>query len=84
MAFTETKAIDQITVTENGVILCREVSRVLRDGVEIAHTYHRTTLEPGQDLAGQPDNVTAIAQAAWTPEVVAAYQAKIAEQQAAA
>jgi hypothetical protein len=55
--------------------LYREATRVLRDGEQIAQTYHRTSLTPGQDLTGQPINVVAICNAAWTPEVVAAYQA---------
>ena len=83
MALTETKVIDQITVTENGTVLYREATRVLRDGEQIAQTYHRTSLTPGQDLTGQPANVAAIATTAWTTEVVAAYQAAMAAQQGA-
>jgi DNA-binding transcriptional LysR family regulator len=79
MALTETKTIDQITVTENGIVLYREATRILKDGDQIAQTYHRTSLTPGQDLTGQPANVQAIATAAWTPEVVAAYAAAQAE-----
>jgi DNA-binding transcriptional LysR family regulator len=75
MSLTETKAIDQITITENGTVLYREVSRIMRDAEILAQTYHRSSLTPGQDLNGVPANVVAIAQAAWTPEVVAAYQA---------
>ena len=74
MAFTETKVIDQITVTENGIVLYREATRILKDGEQIAQTYHRTSLTPGQDLTGQPANVVAICNAAWTPEVVSKYQ----------
>ena len=79
MSLTETKVIDQITVTENGTVLYREATRILKDGEQIAQTYHRTSLTPGQDLTGQPTNVAAIATTAWTPEVVAAY---IASQEA--
>ena len=75
MALSETTVVDQITVTENGTVLYREATRVLRDGEQIAQTYHRTSLTPDQDLTGQPSNVVAIANAAWTPEVIAAYQA---------
>jgi len=89
MALSETKVIDQITVTENGIVMYREATRILKDGEQIAKTYHRTSLTPGQDLTGQPANVQAIAQAAWTPEVMAAYQqaqaeaaARLAEQSA--
>ena len=79
--FTETKVIDQITVTENGTVLYREATRILKDGEQIAQTYHRTSLTPGQDLTGQPAQVVAIATAAWTDAVIAAYQTKMAEQQ---
>jgi hypothetical protein len=68
--------IDQITVCENGIVLYREATRILKDGDQIAQTYHRTSLTPGQDLTGQPANVVAICNTAWTPEVVAAYQAQ--------
>ena len=78
--FTETKVIDNITVTENGIVLYREATRILKDGEQIAQTYHRTSLTPGQDLTGQPDNVKAIAQVAWTEAVIAAYQEQISQQ----
>jgi DNA-binding transcriptional LysR family regulator len=74
--FTETKVIDQITVTENGIVLYREATRILKDGDQIAQTYHRTSLTPGQDLTGQPAQVTAICNVTWTDAVIAAYQAQ--------
>ena len=80
MSFTENKVVDQITVTENGIVLYREATRILKDGEQIAQTFHRSSLTPGQDLTGQPANVVAICNAAWTDEVVAAYQAQIAQQ----
>ena len=75
MALSETKVIDQITVVENGTIQYREATRIIKDGEQIAQTYHRSSLAPASDLTGVPANVVAIANAAWTPEVVAAYQA---------
>ena len=79
MAITKETTVDQITVTENGIILYREATRILEDGVEISKKYHRTSLTPGQDLTGQPANVVAICNVAWTPEVIAAYEAQQAE-----
>ena len=76
MSLTETKVIDQITVTENGTVLYREATRILKDGEQIAQTFHRTSLTPGQDLTDQPAQVVAICNVAWTTEVVAAYQAE--------
>lgn len=74
MSLTETKVIDQITVTENGTVLYREATRILKDSEQIAQTFHRTSLVPGQDITGQPEQVVAIATVAWTPEVITAYQ----------
>ena len=79
MAITKETKVDQITVTENGVVLYREATRVVEDGNEIAKTYHRTSLTPGQDLTGHPAQVVAICNTAWTPEVIAAYQQAQAE-----
>ena len=81
MSLSEVKVIDSITVTENGTVLYREATRILKDGEQIAQTFHRTSLTPGQDLTGQPANVVAICNAAWTTEVIAAYQAQMAAQQ---
>ena len=75
MALTKQTVVDQITVTENGIILYREATRIMEDGQQLSQTYHRTSLTPAQDLTGQPANVVAICNAAWTPEVIAAYQA---------
>jgi hypothetical protein len=75
--FTETKVIDQITVTENGGVLYREATRILKDGQQIAQTYHRNSLSPGQDLTGQPANGVAICNTVWTEEVIAAYRASL-------
>lgn len=74
MSITETKIIDQITVTENGIVLYREATRIMRGEEQVAQTFHRTSLTPGQDLTNQPEKVVAIAQTAWTPEVITAYQ----------
>ena len=74
MSLSKSTVIDQITVTENGIVLFRETTRILENGVELTKTYHRSSLTPGQSLAGVPANVQAICNAAWTPEVVAAYQ----------
>ena len=75
MSLTKTIVIDQITVTENGVVLYREATRIMEDGNQISQTYHRSSLTPAQDLTGVPANVVAICNAAWTAEVIAAYQA---------
>jgi len=83
MALTKETVVDQITVTENGIVLYREATRIMEDGVQLSQTYHRSSLTPAQDLTGVPANVVAICNAAWTPEVIAAYQAAQAAAEAA-
>jgi hypothetical protein len=76
MALTKETVVDQITVTEFGIVLVRETTTIKEDGVELSKKYHRTSLTPGQDITAQPTNVQAICNAAWTPEVIAAYEAQ--------
>ena len=83
MAITKETAIDQITVTENGIILYREATRIMEDGTELTKTYHRNSLTPAQDLTGVPEKVVAICNTVWTADVVAAYQAAQAARVAA-
>jgi hypothetical protein len=77
---TKETVVDQITLTENGIVLYREATRIIEDGKVLTQTYHRTSLTPGQDLEGVPENVAAICNTAWTYAVVTAYR----EAQAAA
>jgi hypothetical protein len=76
MSLTKQTVVDQITITENGIILYREATRIIEDGKELTKTYHRSSLTPGQDLTGVPANVVAICETVWTEEVIAAYQAQ--------
>jgi hypothetical protein len=75
MSLTKTTTVDQITVTENGIVLYREATRIMEDGNELSKTYHRSSLTPAQDLTGVPANVVAICNVVWTLEVVNAYKA---------
>jgi hypothetical protein len=83
MSLTKETVVDQITVTENGIVLYREATRIMEDGNQLSQTYHRSSLTPAQDLTGVPANVVAICNVAWTAEVIAAYQAALAAAEAA-
>ena len=83
MSLTKEIAVDEITVNENGIILYRNATRIMEDGVALTKTYHRSSLTPGQDLTGVPANVAAICNVAWTAEVIAAYKAQVAAKQPA-
>jgi hypothetical protein len=77
MSLTETKVIDRIEVVGLGNLQVREATTIFRDGQEVTKTYHRWSFAPGDDVSAMPANVQAVAQAAWTPEVIAAYQAQM-------
>ena len=79
MALTKETVVDQITVTENGIVLVREATRIMEDGNEISKQYHRTSFAPSDDVSAQPQNVQDICNVAWTTEIVSAYQAQLAE-----
>ena len=82
MALSKTVLVDKIEVLEMGQIQVRTATIVAEDGVELSRTFHRHVLEPGDDTTGQADRVAAVAAAAWTPDVVATWDAIRAERQA--
>jgi len=76
MALTKETTVDQITVTEIGIVLYREATRIMEDGEQLSQTYHRTSLAPEADLTGVPANVVTICNVVWTPEIIANYKAQ--------
>jgi hypothetical protein len=78
MALIEKTIIDKIELVENNSIQVRTATIIERDGTEIAKTYHRHVVSPGDDVSNEDPKVQAIANAVWTEEVIAAYQALIA------
>lgn len=76
MSLTKNVKIDQITISENGIILYRELTQVLENDKELTRTYHRSSLTPGQDLTTAPSEVVSVCNLIWTSEVIAAYQAQ--------
>ena len=80
MALTKEIVVDKIEVLEMGQVQVRTATRVLEDGVQLSSSFHRHVLAPGDDLSEQDAKVSAIATATWTPAVVSAYEAMIAEQ----
>lgn len=59
------------------VIQIRTTTVIEEDGVELARNYHRHVVAPGDDVTGEVAEVQAIANALWTDEVIAAYQASV-------
>ena len=77
MALTEKVEIDRIEVVGSGVVQVRQATTVYKDGEFYARTFHRWSFAPESDILAMPANVQAIAQAAWTPEVISAYKAQL-------
>jgi hypothetical protein len=65
MAITKEIEVDQITVTKNGTILVREVTRIMEDGIELTTQYHRSSFEKDADVSAQPQHVQDICATAW-------------------
>jgi hypothetical protein len=62
------------------VVQCRRADIIEKDGVEVGRTYHRELCCPGEDVSECCAELQAVAGVLWTPEVVAAYEAHVAEQ----
>jgi hypothetical protein len=78
MALIEKTIIDKVELTEVNTIQVRTATIIERDGTEISRTFHRHVVSPGDDVTNEDPKVQAIANAIWTEEVIAAYQALVA------
>jgi hypothetical protein len=77
MALIEKQIVDLVELVQTNHIQVRTANIIEKDGIEIARTFHRHVLAPGDDVSGQDPKVQAIANAIWTEEVIAAYQASL-------
>jgi hypothetical protein len=82
MALNKTTVTDKIETLENGTIQVRTATRIDEDGTQLSQSFHRHVLAPADDLTNEDVKVVAIANAIWTPEVISAYEAMMAEQEA--
>ena len=80
---TKIVTIDQIEIVTNGNIQVRETTTITENGKEPIKSYVRWTLYPGQDVSTQDPKVRSLALATWTPEIIAAYNATMAQNQKA-
>ena len=64
-------------VLPNHTIQVRMSDQIVDGEVVKASTFRRYCLAPGSDLTGQPEQVVAIANAIWTRQVIAAYNATL-------
>ena len=77
MALIERKSVDLVEVLEKNILQVRTANIIERDGIEVTRTFHRHVLSPGDSIVNEDPKVQAIANAIWTEEVIAAYQASL-------
>ncbi len=64
---------------ENGKVTIRRITRIFDEGKEVSKKYHRSWIMPGDDPSDNDVMSRAVAEKLHTPEVIAAYQTKMAE-----
>ena len=77
MALTERQEYKIEIIPPFRVIHVRRADIIERDGVEVARSYHRSSFVPGTDVTAETAIVEQVANAIWTPAVVAAYTAEM-------
>ena len=81
MALEKQVTVDKVEIVgEYHNVQVRTATIVLDDGVELSRSFNRHVIAPGDDYSQEEQFVQDICAAAHTPEVVAAYQAHLAEQ----
>ena len=94
MALAESLEYDKIEVVGTyKAVQVRKATVIKKDGTELTRSFERYVLQPGDidasdnlvetDLSGQPAEVSAICNAAWTTDVKAAWKAKLIADKAA-
>ena len=78
MAITKRTELKE-EILPDQTIQIRTTTVVEEDGVELARSHHRSVVHPGEDVTGEAQEVQDIAAALWTADVIAAYNASIAE-----
>ena len=88
MALAESIEYDKIEVVgQYKAVQVRKATVIKKDGVELTRSFHRYVLHAGTldasdnlvdtNLSGEPAEVSAICNAAWTTDVKAAWKAKL-------
>ena len=79
MALTKSITIGEMNVGELGAISVRTDTVISEDSKELNRSFHRHVVSPGDDVSGGDARVKSVADALWTPEVIAAYKAATEE-----
>jgi hypothetical protein len=71
--------VDLIEVIESGTVQVRTKTVIKEDGVEISSKFHRHVVVPGADYSSEDAKVKSICKATHTKDVIAAYEASVAQ-----
>lgn len=55
-------------ITEDGQIQVRQITRIMEDDIELAKTYHRHVINPGDNVDKEDERTKKIAQVIHTKE----------------
>ena len=77
MALSKRVVMDNLTITEYGQLQIRNATVIEDAGVEISRTFDRHVILPGEDVSNEIQLVKDIAGIVHTPEIIAAYEAKL-------
>lgn len=80
-SYSEVKEFDRVEIVQDHCQI-RQVTKTLKDGIEIASTFHRWAIEPEGDLSQFEKRVQNICKAAWTPDVIKKFKAQKAKNEA--
>ena len=75
MALEKKEITGSMEVGDLGAISVRTDTVITDDGTEVSRSFHRKVISPGDDVSGEDARVQAVANAVWTDEVVAAWEA---------
>ena len=84
MTLIQQSIVDQVEIVFSNVVQVRMANQIIDDSQTppkvLASEYHRHTVAPGDDYSQEEPKVQAICAAVHTPEVIAEYQAQLANQ----
>ena len=67
------------SITEDGHIQVRQITRIMEDGKELSKAYHRHVVSPGDDTTNEDTRTATLAQVIHTPSVILAHKNKMIE-----
>ena len=77
MALSESIEYDKIEIVgQYKNVQVRKATVIKKDGKELTRSFERYVLNPDSDISGEPAEVSAICNAAWTDEVKEAWKSR--------